>query len=128
MAHPWVVAFYESRAEGCPVREFLLALDTPRRAKLVALIRLLEEQGPVLPFPYSSQIRGKLRELRTQFGKEHYRVLYFGAPGGTFVLLHSFTKRAPLTPEREIVLAERRMVAYLAGRPGPAKGKHRHGA
>lgn len=127
MAHPWV-AFYESRAEGCPVREFLLALYTPRRAKLVALIRLLEEQGPVLPFPYSSQIRGKLRELRTQYGKEHYRVLYFGAPGGTFVLLHAFTRRAPLTPEREIVLAERRMVAYLTGRPGPAKGKHRHGA
>jgi len=126
VANSWVVAFYEHRSEGCPVREFLLALDKPRRAKLVALIRLLEEQGPVLPFPYASQIRGKLRELRTQYGKEHYRVLYFGAPGGPFVLLHAFTKRAPVTPEREIVLAGRRMIAYLEGRPGPAKRKHRH--
>lgn len=128
VAKPWVVEFYESRVEGCPVREFLLALDKPQRAKLVALIRLLEEQGPVLPFPYSSQIRRKLRELRTQYGKDHYRVLYFGAPGRAFVLLHAFTKRAPVTPEREIALAERRMVAYLEGRRGPAKGGNRHEA
>ncbi len=84
MPKPWIVEFYESRAEGCPVREFLLALDKPQRAKLVALIRLLEEQGPLLPFPYSTQIRAKLRELRTQYGKDHYRVLYFGAPGPHF--------------------------------------------
>lgn len=54
VAKSWIVEFYESRVEGCPVREFLLALDKPQRAKLVALIRLLEERGPVLPFPYSS--------------------------------------------------------------------------
>jgi len=128
VAKPWVVEFYESRAERCPVREFLLALDKPQRAKLVALIRLLEEQGPVLPFPYSSQIRGKLRELRTQYGKDHYRVLYFGAPGRTFVLLHAFTKRVPVTPEREIALAERRMAAYLESRRAPGKGGNRHEA
>jgi phage-related protein len=125
---PWVVEFYEGEAEGCPVREFLLALDKPQRAKLVALIRLLEEQGPLLPFPYSRQIRGKLRELRTQYGKNYYRVLYFGGPGRTFVVLHAFTKRAPVTPEGEIALAERRMVAYLEGRRGPAKGGNRHEA
>ena len=110
---PWAVEFYESRTGGCPVRDFLLGLDVPRRVKLVAVIRLLEEMGPNLPFPYSSQIRGKLRELRTHYGKEHYRVLYFGAPGRTFVLLHAFVKRVRVTPERDIVLAERRMTAYL---------------
>ncbi len=125
---PWVLEFYESRAEGCPVRDFLLALDMPQRAKLVALIQLLEEQGPVLPFPYTSQIRGKLRELRTHYGKVHYRVLYFGAADRTFVLLHAFTKRTPATPEREIAVAARRMLAYLATRRGPAKGGERHEA
>ncbi len=113
---PWLVEFYASRTEGCPVRDFLLGLDVPRRAKSVAIIRLLEEQGPNLPFPYSSQIRGRLRELRTHYGKEHYRVLYFGAPGRTFVLLHAFAKRVRVTPDRDIVLAERRMAAYLRGK------------
>jgi len=62
----WAVEFYEDES-GCPVRQFLDELPAPQRAKLLALIRLLEEPGPTLPFPYSSQIRGKLRELRTRF-------------------------------------------------------------
>ncbi len=116
MSDPWAVEFFESEAEGCPVREFLEDLDVRGRAKVVALIRLLEEQGPVLPFPYSSQVRGRLRELRTRYGKDHYRLLYFGAPRRTFVLLHAFAKRTPRTPERDIALAERRMAAYLEAR------------
>ena len=77
------------------------------------LIRLLEEQGPTLPFPYSSQIRGKLRELRTRFGNKHFRVLYFGAPGRVFVLLHALSKRTTKLPAGDIVKAETRMKRYL---------------
>ena len=95
------------------MRDFLDALDEPRRAKVVALIRLLEEQGPALPFPYSSQVRGKLRERRTQYGKAHYRVLYFGAPRRVFVLLHAFVKRTPATPARDLAAAEARMAKCL---------------
>ena len=76
MPSAWNVGFYED-AEGCPVREFLDGLEREPRAKVLALIRLLEEQGPTLPFPYSSQIRGKLRELRTRFGNQHFRVLRY---------------------------------------------------
>jgi len=94
VASPWVVEFYESQAEGCPVRDFLSVLDGSRRAKLVALIRLLEEMGPTLPFPYSSQIRGNLRELRAHYGREHYRLL-----------------------------AERRMTAYQQAEAKRQKGK-----
>lgn len=126
MAAPWAVEFYEGQSEGCPVRDFLSRLDKARRAKLVALIRLLEEQGPTLPFPYSSQIRGRLRELRTQYGKDHYRILYFGGPRRTFVLVHAFAKRTPSTPERDIALAERRMAAYVEGRAGENKREGRH--
>jgi hypothetical protein len=86
---PWAVAFYESDEDGSPVEGFLDALDPPRRAKVLAVIRLLEEQA-TLPFPYASQVRGRLRELRAHFGREQYRVLYFGAPGRVFVLLHAF--------------------------------------
>lgn len=107
------MAFYESDEDGAPVQVFLDALDPPRRAKVLAVIRLLQEQGPLVPFPYSSRIRGRLRELRTHFGREHYRVLYFGAPGRVFVLLHAFGKRTAQTPDREIAVAERRMQRYL---------------
>lgn len=115
MASAWAVEFYEE-ADGCPVREFLDSLDLPRRAKVVAIIALLEEHGPTLPFPYSSQIEGKLRELRTHYGNEHYRVLYYGAPDRTFVLLHAFRKRTDTTPRRDLELASDRMNRSIEAR------------
>jgi phage-related protein len=112
MPAAWNVEFYEAD-EGCPVRGFLDGLGREQRAKVLALIHLLVEQGPTLPFPYSSQIRGKLRELRTRFGNEHFRVLYFGAPGRVFVLLHALSKRTAKLPAGDIVKAETRMKRYL---------------
>ena len=119
MTPPWAVAFYESDEDGSPVEVFLDALDPPRRAKVLAVIRLLEEQGPTLPFPYASQVRGRLRELRAHFGREHYRVLYFGAPARVFVLLHAFGKRTAQTPERDIALAKERLQRYLREEEDP---------
>lgn len=113
MAARWKVEFYEDDQEGCPVRDFLGDLDVPRRAKVLAIIRLLEEEGPALPFPYSSQVRGKVRELRTQYQSENLRVLYFGSPTRTFILLHAFSKRTAKTPSRDIGMAERRMMRWL---------------
>jgi hypothetical protein len=112
-ASPWRVEFYESTDGRCPVPAFLDGLGEPARAKVVALIRLLAEQGPTLPFPYSSHVRGKIRELRTQYGKENLRVLYFGAPGREWVLVHAFSKRIRRTLEQDIRLAEARMTDHL---------------
>ena len=113
MAQSWAVEFYESDEHGCPVQDFLDSLDKPRRAKLLAIIAFLREQGPTLPFPYSSQVRGKIRELRTQYGKERYRILYFGAPGRVFVLLHALEKDTARIPEGDIAIAEARMKQHL---------------
>jgi len=79
----------------------------------VALIALPAEHGPNLLFPYSSQVRGKIRELRTQYGKERYLVLYFGAPGRTFVLLHALEKGTPKIPEGDSRVADVRMKKHL---------------
>ena len=110
---PWQIEFYERVDGGCPVEDFLNGLDRQPRAKALALIQLLAEQGPALPFPYSSQVRGRIRELRTQYGRENLRVLYFGASAREWVLVHGFTKRTPKTPERAITIAETRMTDYL---------------
>jgi len=104
---------YEDGKGHCPVAGFIDSLDEPRQAKVLAVIELLKRHGPTLPHPYSSQLRGKLRELRTQHGRDKYRVLYFGAPDRTFVLLHAFRRRAEKTPAREIEIAEGRMADYL---------------
>lgn len=111
-ARIWVIEFYED-ATGCPVREYLDTLERRRRAKLLAIIKLLEEQGPDLPFPYSSQVRGKLRELRARFAGEQYRVLYFGDPGRRFVLVHAFAKNTERLLASDIEVAESRMARWL---------------
>ena len=111
---PWPVEFYEEDDGTAPVEEFLARLPLAHRAKALALTHRLEEAGPALPFPYSSQVRGKLRELRTQQGKDRIRILYFGDPRRWFILLHGLIKRTDKLAEGDIVLAEQRMERHLA--------------
>lgn len=95
------------------MEEFLRTLPVGARAKAVAVVRLLQEQGPTLPFPYSSQVRGRLRELRTRAGRERIRILYLADSQRDFVLLHGLLKRSAALPEADIRLAEQRMTLHL---------------
>jgi hypothetical protein len=56
-----------------------------------ASVRLLEERGPSLPFPYSSGIvssrHGHMRELRIQHAGDPHRVLYAFDPRRAAILL-----------------------------------------
>ncbi len=63
----WTVEFYEDADGDAPVELFLNGLPKKHRAKLLGLIAKLKEHGPTLPFPYSSQVDGRVRELRTRF-------------------------------------------------------------
>ena len=51
----WQTEFYEREEGGCPVQDFLNALDKPPRAKVLALVRLLAEQGPLLLHGFSKR-------------------------------------------------------------------------
>ncbi len=116
----WQVDFYEEEDGSAPVEEYLDNLPKQQRARAMALVKLLEEQGPNLPFPYSSQVRGRLRELRARFGKTRLRILYFGDAERTFVLLHGLIKTTDKLPEADIRRAEQRMAAH-ARRRGRSK-------
>jgi hypothetical protein len=105
----WQVDFFMDERGSAPVEEYLTSLAVQHRAKMLALIKMLEQEGPNLPFPYSSQVRGKLRELRTQQGKDKLRILYFGDARRVFVLLHGIVKRSAKLPEEDIRMAEARM-------------------
>jgi hypothetical protein len=66
-------------------------LSEAEQESVAAAEGLLEEKGPTLPFPYSSEIKGSrhghMRELRIQHKGEPYRVLYAFDPRRTAVLL-----------------------------------------
>ena len=97
-------------------------LDQPKevRAKLLARVQMLREHGPSLDFPYSSQIEGKLRELRLRLGKTRYRVLCFFDERRTCVLLHGFTKNTEAVPPAEIRVALQRMGVHESRLRKPA--------
>ena len=105
----WTVDFYEEQDGSAPVEEFLETLPGKHKAKAVAIVKLLEEQGMNLPFPYSSQVRGRLRELRAQFAKDRIRILYFADSRRWFILLHGTIKRSEKLAEADIRMAEERM-------------------
>ena len=68
--------------------EFLDRLDQRPRAKVAALISLLEEEGPNLKRPFADIVKGKIRELRIHHSSNQYRILYFFGASGIFMGLH----------------------------------------
>jgi len=105
----WEVEVYEDEQGHCPVEEFLDLLPDKHLGKVLQVVQMLEDRGPNLPFPFSSQVEGKLRELRAHYGNVHYRILYYSDVHRVFVLLHGFEKRAERIPEREKKIAVERM-------------------
>ena len=74
-------AVYYRAADGSePVDAFIEALRDPDRQgaldNQIERLNMLRPNDPPLPFPWSSQLEGELRELRCHYGSEHYRVLY----------------------------------------------------
>lgn len=66
-------------------------LDEHEQATVDAYVRMLEEFGAALGFPYSSDIKGskhsQMRELRAQHKGRPYRVLYAFDPRRMAILL-----------------------------------------
>src|ERR1700722_7532843 len=108
----WTVDFYEDARGDAPVEEFLNGLSKKHRAKLLGLIAKLKEHGPTLPFPYSSQVDGRVRELRTRFGKTRLRILYFGDANQKFILLRGVIKDTDKLEKLDIEAAKNNMADH----------------
>jgi phage-related protein len=116
----WEIEFYKTESGRCPVQEFIDSLSKKARAKVFRDIDLLEEFGLELRAPFVRNITGvpKLKELRTKFGADNYRIFYFAFTGRKFILLHGFIKKTRQTPQREIQIAVNRMNDYTARHKG----------
>lgn len=66
-------------------------LTAEEQDSIARVVRLLEERGPTLPFPYSSGVQSSrhrhMRELRIQHAGRPYRVLYAFDPNRIALLL-----------------------------------------
>lgn len=71
--------------------DWYASLDDDEQDSVIRIVDLLIDQGPTLPFPYSSGVEasrhGHMRELRIQHRGRPYRVLYAFDPRRTAILL-----------------------------------------
>jgi phage-related protein len=111
-----IAKYYRDRRGIAPVDEYLSSLPVVARRILIRQMQHLShnamfERG--LPFPYSSQVRGDLRELRCHVGSRLYRVLYRRSRQ-FYVLLHIFQKQTTKIPKADIAVAEARWADFKA--------------
>jgi len=91
--------FADPETGRIPVKEYLDDAPDKERQKILKHIEFLREHEGILDEPYSKHIRGKIRELRVDFGKSRHRVFFFTFVGKNIILLHAFLKRTAKTPE-----------------------------
>ena len=106
--------YYRNRDGVEPVNEYIDGLEPVRQEEVdfkIGLLNRLTSSDPPLPFPYSSQVDGQLRELRCHYGRDLYRILYQRS-GNLFVLPHMIEKRTGSLPRAEIDIAKARFVDF----------------
>lgn len=102
----FTIEFYEKENGDIPVEEFLLSLNVKMRAKLVGIMKILQEKGNSLREPYSKYLDDGIFELRGKVGSDISRVLYFFYYDGKIILTNGFVKKTQKTPKVEIERAK----------------------
>lgn len=110
----WFAVNFRTRQGDEPVAVFVDNLPPAAQEIIGRQIRRLKRFGPMLPSPYTHQVRGKLRELRCSCGNLSIRLLYHEAESHLIVLLHIFVKKTPRIPLADIALAESRWTDFKA--------------
>jgi hypothetical protein len=96
------IIFFKAADESVPVIAFLDQQKPKRvKAKCIALIQLLAQEGYELKRPRSDALRDGIRELRTEIQNVNYRLLYFFHGQNCVVISHGITKEDAV-PDKEI--------------------------
>ncbi len=103
----WTVITFESKRGEKPVDLFIKQQQPQARAKIVHIIRLLQQYGNMLGMPHAKMFGSGLYELRIR-GKEELRIVYCFKKQIIY-LIHAFKKQTQKTPQKELETAYQRM-------------------
>jgi len=102
------VRFFKDIQSGrSPVLEYFRKLSDKEELKILKYIEFLRINKGHLNEPYSKHIKGKIRELRIDFGNNKNRIFYFIFIKKTIIFLHTFLKKTAKTPISELKKAEK---------------------
>ena len=83
------------------------------KAKVVSDLNRLEMLGNEAKEPLSKHLEDDIFELRSIFGNNIVRILYFFDEDEIIVATNGFVKKQQKTPRSEILLAKKRRDIYL---------------
>lgn len=92
------------------VEVFIMGLSPKLQAKYFRLTDLMLALGSDLGMPHTRAMSGGLFELRITGDRLNARVFYCTCVGKQIVMLHGFLKKSQKTPQKELALAQRRML------------------
>ncbi len=116
MPHPVDVVFFQDDDGTVPVLAWLRGIADRRvRAKCEVRIGLLAENGSALRRPTADYLRDGIYELRVDYGRVHYRMLYCFDGRAVVVLTHALTKEREILG-KDIDIALERCRRYKANR------------
>lgn len=96
---------YHVRGDGkTEFTEFVDGLPLKDQQKLLATILLIQENGMLMAqkAKWVKKISDNLFEIRSSFGNNIQRVIYFHVSDNRYVITHGFTKKTEKTPMRQI--------------------------
>lgn len=100
------IIFYQKEDGTEPAKEFLMSLAPKMRAKIARNVNQLIAEEHHLRAPVSKNLGDGIFELRTIFGSNISRILYFFIVGDTAILTNGFIKKTQKTPSQEIERAK----------------------
>ena len=109
----FTVVLYETEDGKTPVEDWMDSLDPKMRAKLIAMLLLLEEKGNALRKPYTESLGDGIFELRAIQGNNISRALFFFYFNQRIIVTNGFIKKQRKTPSSEIQIAKERRLDFL---------------
>ena len=107
------VVFYEASSGRSPIEDFIRDLSKKDKARVIDVIKGLEQYGLDCPRVIFKPLRGKLWEIKFNSTEGSYRIAYVIIAKDSMVWLHVFKKKTQKTQISDIELAEKRMKEVL---------------
>lgn len=113
MKKKWQILFCDETEEACPVTDFLNTCLPTHQVKVLRILSLLEDQGPILPRPYADILYNGIHELRVSLSRNQVRILYFFCYRRFIVLYHVFFKTTRRVPDKYVHQAVKYRESFL---------------
>jgi phage-related protein len=110
----WHVMYFEDARGYSHALEFIENRGVREKAKVLAWLEQLEQQGPNLPRPYADLLEDGIHELRVKLSGNQVRILYFFCFRDFIIITNAFIKTSEKVPKNEIQTAKKYRADFLS--------------